>query len=554
VAFDLLAHLTTAGTMDLNGWLANLQQHEILRETQRAPELVFAFTHALMQEVCYTSLPVSTRRDHHQRIATYLETAHGEAESHIPLVAYHAFAGQDWPRALRFQRRAGEEAQKLFANQEAALHFQRALESAAHLPAEATAADRQQAHLGLGELLTTTAQYETALEHLNQAVALAEAQSDVDGAARACRWLARLHELRGDYPQAFRFIDQGLGYLDGRATPEAAQLRLFAGLIYSRQGDYEKMRQEGEQARALAQALGEKTAVARADSLLGMFDLQSGSGAEAIQHFEQALGLYQAAGDLAGQATVHNLVGSAHFEMSRFTEADRAYRQARVIFEQIGDVYNRAFADNNLGEIALYQGRVDEALRFYQAALDSFEQIGGSPYVLGVLHMNLGASFIRQGEAGPAREHLGASQRYFEQAGGRDFLPEMNRHLARAALIAGQSEAAAAHIDEALRLAREMGMRAEEGNGLRVQGEIYRQQQRLPDAQLALQQSVAVLSELEQPFELARSRFSLARVQAEMGERAAARASLDQVIPVFERLEAALDLQAAQALRAQLAA
>jgi class 3 adenylate cyclase len=102
-AFDVLSHIVEENNAQLNGCLAGLQRHEIIRETQRAPELNYAFIHALMQEVCYHSLLGRVRRQYHRKIAEHLEaslaeaTGRSEAANAYPLIAHHAFIAQDWP-------------------------------------------------------------------------------------------------------------------------------------------------------------------------------------------------------------------------------------------------------------------------------------------------------------------------------------------------------------------------------------------------------------------------------------------------------------------------
>lgn len=551
VPFTLLSHLTAADRAALNLALVRLQQHEIVRESQRVPELVYAFRHALMREVCYESLLARARRELHRQIAAYLEANLSDSDDPAPLIAHHAYLGQDWPRAMLFQWTAGQKAQRLFALQEAADHFHKALECAQHLPPDQTLDARLLVHLALGELLTTAGRYDEALNHLNAARALGRERGDPNAEAKACRWLARWHELRGQYPAAFDFIRDGLAALDGRETAEAAQLRLIAGLMHIRQGENDKALAECQTALRIAEELGEVTALARAHNLLGVTWLRRNSQT-AVEHFQRAQDLYLEAGDLQGQATADNLLANAYLELGRWPDADRAYREARRIFDQIGDRYNRAVADNNLGEVALKRGDIDGALSFYRAALETLEESGSSPWMLGALNTNLGGAYIRRGDAVQARQHLEAARRYFEQAGARDFLPELHRHRARAALIAGEPEAAEAEVRTALALARELSNRLEEGCSLRVQGEIALEVQRAAEALGPLRESVRVLEEVADEYELARSRFSLARAYAAAGRRAEALAQIERAVGVFERLEAAMDLAAARRLRETL--
>ena len=546
-SFDVLAHVVAENQAELNPWLVRLQQHEIVRESQRSPELVYTFKHSLMQEVCYNSLLARIRHHYHRQVAEYLASGRGESESDAALIAHHAYIGQDWPRALRFQMSAGHQAQKLFANLAAIDHFEKALESADKLPAAETIEPRQVIHTALGELLTVTGEYEAALEHLDSARLLAAGRGDRDAQARACRRLARLHELRSEYERALEWIERGLTLLDGRETSETVELRLIAGLIHSRRGDNDRALDECQNALRIAQHLGEITGLARAYNLLGHITRLLVVSTVAVEHFQQAFDLYQRAGDIQGQATSHNQIANACFDLGQWQEAEHHYRQAREIFHQIGDVYNRAIADNNLGGIARNQGRLDDALAFYQAALGAMERLGRSRYVQAILHDNLGAVHIRRGDARAARRHLRISHDYFVQAQSRDFLPELHRHLAEAALLDGDLAEAEAQGRRALDLARELSMRSEEGNALRALGQIVAARS-LDEAEARLQQSIAILDEVGDEYEMARARLFLAQSYESRGSDKEALTALQQCLPVFERLEAAMDLSAAQAL------
>jgi predicted ATPase/class 3 adenylate cyclase len=548
---DVLAHVTDEPQQQLSAYLLNLEQHEIVTEDARTSELDYAFRHGLMQEVSYNSLLARTRRAHHRKIAAYLESNLSDLENGDALIAHHAFAGQDWPRALKYQRRAGQQSQKLFANKDAIDHFLKALQSAGPLPPEETAAERLTLHAALGELFAIGAQYEAAAQHLEQARALAQGNADME--ARVCRWQAKLNELRGDYPAALEWVGRTLEVLEGGETAEAAEALLLAGLIKTRQGEKAEALERCQQALGIAEKLGEVAVLARAHNLLGVINFMRGDYEAATEDCQRAVELYQRAGHIHGQALAYNTLANAQFGMGRWQEADRYYRQAHDTFDQVGDVNNRIFVDNNLGGIALNQGRLEDALAFYRAALRAVEQTAGSAYVRGALHNNLGATYVRQGNAAAAREHLRASQPLFDQVQARDFLPEMHRHFAEAALIAGDLAEAEAEGQQALSLARELAMRGEEGNSLRVLGEIAAARSQWVLTEKLLGQSMAVLDEVGEKYEAARSRLSLAKACAALHQPERARAALAECEPVFQHLDAALDLQTVRALRTALA-
>lgn len=247
----------------------------------------------------------------------------------------------------------------------------------------------------------------------------------------------------------------------------------------------------------------------------------------------------------------YNGIGNAYQNMGQWSEAAQYLRRARVIFAQTGDELHHVFANNNLGEIARSQGRLDDALTFYQEALHSLEQLGGSQYAIGVLHMNLGATFVRHHAIDTARQHLQTARDYFAAVNARDFLPELYRYFAEAALIAQDVAEAADQGQQALDLARELAMRGEEGNSLRVLGEIAQASDQLDLAAQRLTESLAVLEEVGHEYEAARSRLALAEVYIAQQKPEQALVMLAQCVPVFERLDAQLALAAARDLRAQ---
>lgn len=547
-SFDVLAHAHPlhASPRALLDQIEMLEERDFtLRETP-PPTLTYCFKHNVTHQVAYETLLFTQRQQLHRAVGEVLEQLFPDA---VAQIAYHAFLGQDWPRALRYQLLTGQHAQRLFANHEAIEHFRKALQSAENLAREETADQRQMIHAALGELLTSTGQYEPALEHLHQALALAVTLGDCDAQVRACRWLARLHELRGEYPPALDWIQRGLEALGTRETADAAELLAIAGLIQTRQGNYEHALEQGQRSLRIAARLGEKTVQGRASNLLGHITLLRGNSSGAIEFFHQALDLYEQAENIHGQALAHNHIANAYFYRGQWPEADHHYRRAREIFSQIGDVYNRVIADNNLGGIARNQGRLDEALGFYRAGLRSLEQIGGSLWVLGVFHMNLGATFIRCGQIDTALQHLHTSQDSFSQAQARDFLPEMHRLFAEAALLAGDLSTASAQGRQALSLARELSMRAEEGNSLRVLGEIASARGEAGEAERRLGESLAVLEAVGDEYELARSQLSLACVFLMQGKREQGLEMLERCTAIFRQLDATLDLAVATALR-----
>jgi class 3 adenylate cyclase/predicted ATPase len=539
--------------------LAKVRQAEEEMVWSALSEMRYIFRHTLMRDAAY-DMQLQARLERLHALAGWAigETYAEDLGPHYGDLAYHYGKAGDREREYRYARLAGEHAAARYANQEAIGYFNQALRSIALQDPDETGEQRLAIYTALGELLTTMGQYDQALDHLNEAHMLSLWLGDREAQARACLGMAQTYENLGEYPPALEWIDQGLTALrsddasDRAGTAEAAQLSTLAGFIHTRQGDYDNALEQGQRALDIVGESGEVTSLARTYNLLGHVAKLRGQITVAIEHFQRALDLYEQAGDIRGRALSHNMLAVAYYNVGQWQEAERYYHQAREIFEQMGDVYMRAFVDNNLGEIARTQGRLDEALASYQAGLRAVEQIGGSLWVLGGFHNNLGATLIRRGEIDTAREHLRISQEYFERAQARDWLPELHCHWAEAALYVGELAEAEAQAEKALSLARELEMRPEEGTALRILGEVATAQGQFGRAEAYIDQSLAILESAGNEYKLAQSQLSLAELHSTQGKSMAARAALEQCIPAFERLEAALDLSAALKLREEI--
>lgn len=523
------------------------QRDFIVRDWQEhtggVPE-AYVFRQQATQEVAYETLLFTQRRELHGNLGRLLERQTPDAAGQI---AYHAFLGEDWGRSLHYHLMAGVQNKQLFANLQSIDHFRKALTSADHFPAEETLDRRQEIYANLGELLVNIGQNDEGQKHLLIAFELAEQTGNLEAQASACRWMAKAYEMRGQYEPALEWIDKGLAVLGDRLTPAAIELRLISGLIFSRQGDNRRSEQQALASLQAAEEMGEPRIVARAHNLLGVLARNRGQAAEAVAYFQQASALYEELEDLHGQALTRNLIANAYFDTGQWTEAERYYRQAGHTFRQLGIVYDTIFVDNNLGGIALNQGRFDDAQQSLERALKALEQIGGSLWVMGALHLNLGAVNIRRHELGVAFEHLNKSRDLFNRAGTRDLLPEMHRRLAEAYLAQDDPGRAREEASRSLAVAEELDVVGEQGLTMHILGAIAAAEGQADEAERNYEKAIQLLSGVGDDYGLACAQLSLAELRDDRrdGRR---QTLLSLCLPVFERLGAELEIERAREL------
>jgi predicted ATPase/class 3 adenylate cyclase len=540
-----LSHPDNKPKPEIESEAAFMENEEVIH-SEISDEKLYAFMHHTTQEVAYDTLLFTQRKQLHRAVAGALVKHQPDATAQI---AYHAYAGEVWPVSLHYNLLAGGQARQLHATQQGIEFFQKAFDSAKHLPEEDTAQDRKQIHLALGELYVSTGQYDEAGKNLEEAITLAKSQKDHEVEAQSCRWYGRAYEQQGEYVDALSWLDKGFVALNGSTSPEEAELSLLAGLINVRQAKYDKALELCERSLQVGTALNDIAVQARTYNLLGIIDLRS-SGSNANEKFEESLRQYEQIGNVYGQATCHNLIANGHFAKGELSLADLHYRQSLELFTQMGHVYSQVLGNNNLGGIAVRQGRLDAALGYYQQALRQLQQIHGSLWVFAWLHLNMGNALIHRNDLDAAALELQQALDYFERTQARDILPELYGLFAELHWRQNDLEAAERDGERSIEVARELTMPREEGHNLRIMGEIALSQKQIERADQFLQSSYAVLKEAGDEYETAKTQLAMSQLYLVQNKLDEGQSLLEQCSTTFERLQASLDIATVESLRA----
>jgi len=119
---ELLAAVAT-DTASVADSVARLVEAEFVVDSDRRPGEEYAFKHPLVQEVTYDGLLETTREELHRRVGGAIESVlPEETPGYHGMLAFHFSKGRDLDRAEQFLLRAGEDAARAAASNEA-LHF-----------------------------------------------------------------------------------------------------------------------------------------------------------------------------------------------------------------------------------------------------------------------------------------------------------------------------------------------------------------------------------------------------------------------------------------------
>jgi len=119
---------------NLDDQLVTLQNMDLIQVNSQHPELEYIFRNELTRDAAYQSILRRQRRKYHRYVGETIEVLFPDKfleEAHQ--LAYHFNSARDYPRALNYFQKAGEQSFMLYANQEANEHYGRAIELALRL-------------------------------------------------------------------------------------------------------------------------------------------------------------------------------------------------------------------------------------------------------------------------------------------------------------------------------------------------------------------------------------------------------------------------------------
>jgi tetratricopeptide (TPR) repeat protein len=231
----------------------------------------------------------------------------------------------------------------------------------------------------------------------------------------------------------------------------------------------------------------------------------------------------------------------------------REYKACLELAKRINNTTWMAIASNNIGEVSLTQGALEAAVEGFTTAVETYDRQGDPIVVAGAALVNLSRAYQRQQRYDDSAAQLSRARDLLTQANARGVLPLADLQEAELSLATGDLGPAQQAAQRTLDEAREMGMQVLEARALRVLGELSAATGDPDDARTLINESIEISGRIGAEYERARALLSLGSVLQVIDEDRAASRAITGARVVFERLGAAVDLEAARALEAALA-
>jgi class 3 adenylate cyclase/tetratricopeptide (TPR) repeat protein len=401
-----LAALLKLSESELEPLLESLVHKEMLglQTDPRSPEHgQYSFLQDLVRYVAYETLSKHERRVRHLAAAAYLESAFGEEEEIVEVLASHYLdayragpeaegADEIKDKARQMLTRAGERAASLAAAREGQRYFEQAAELADDALTRADLEDRA------GRMAWRRGRAEDARVFFEQARSTFEEAGLSHPAARLSARLAEIDGGEGHFGEAVERLEQALKTLSTEEPDEdvanvAAQLGRFLTLA----GRFEEGAPHIEMALELAEGLDLPEVFAQALASKSVVLMRQNRLEEAKILLEGALARAVADDFPSAAARASNNLAVVHESRDRYPEALEATQRGIEFARRIGDrVWEGQMLSGEISSLVLV-GRWDEALE--RGAEFQATDLAGVAYQL----MHLIAVECLRGNAAQAR-------------------------------------------------------------------------------------------------------------------------------------------------------
>ena len=395
--------------------LGRLEEEELL-ERDGDPD-VWRFSHGMVRDVAYESLPKRERQRLHLLVADGLSGNPQMAARRPRAIAFHleqaALASLDLnprdrtlaERAVDALARAGDIAREGPNMKAAEEDYRRALELAG--PERTWGLREARILASLGEIRYWLGEFELAVPVLERALKLGD--GDLAVRAHASRFLGDIElSVLGDAKRAAELLDDALEAARGLGDPWtlARTLLVAAWAPYFRR-DTEGARAMFQEALETARANPEGDRWSEARSLVGLSTLESDGGDEegSLRLAAEALAIAETSGDRFSLAVAHEAVGGTMRHMMRLADAEEHMDRAVDAFRALGARWELASALTSRGIARRLAGRAQDAVEDLREAYRICRELKERSIITWTAAA-LARAYVSAGDPGAARRVL----------------------------------------------------------------------------------------------------------------------------------------------------
>jgi tetratricopeptide (TPR) repeat protein/KaiC/GvpD/RAD55 family RecA-like ATPase len=571
----------------------------LIKEREVRGEGVCSFADILVRDVVYDEVSLLKRKKLHGVVGRALEKAYAKKiDEHFGELASHFLESGDKDKALDYFLKAGEKAQKVYANNEATSYFQSALalleEREGELPEKRRILER------LGDIKRLVGEHDACLKYWNKALVLWNQLEEKESASRLYRKMANvLWEDMGDIEKAKENHEKALKILEAEHEKvELAGLYEDMAHMYYRTGDIPKALSLANKALELAEKLNAYEVIASSCVSLGTIFSFSGDlkkarechtrglkialdngymvtalraynnlaialppeeQEQALEYYEKGYELAKKIGEINHQSWIGVSLVARYFGMGNTAKAMALAEDCVALDTKAGNLPNLSLSKSALGIGLVFVGDLDKGEQYLKEALSlaqklkQWQQEEGVYWFLGMMHFG-------NEEYHRALEFLEKANAVYDKAGVEYVKMKDSYLLIWTYVELGEIEKAENLLGNLRKFALEAKDKELTATVDAVEGVLLRAQKRWEESFKFFERSLRAFEALNarrwNVYPLARNvLYEYARVYLERnqeGDRERALDLLNQALKIFQKIGAKKDVERTEAKMVQI--
>ena len=270
--------------------------------------------------------------------------------------------------------------------------------------------------------------------------------------------LARFWGALGYLSEGRRWLEAAIAPAS-RESPHMAKALVGAGMLASRQGDYERATALYEEALAMYRGKEDRQGIALALARLGAIANEQGEFDRADGFYRESLALSREMGDKAATAGILNNLGNQEVLRGNVEQAAAFYLDSLQISRELGHKQRTSTALLNLGRLAFYnQADYERAIAYLEESLTLYRELGSKGGIAATLYQ-LGRAMFYQKLYSQAGAFFEESLQLCEQLREMPGIAATRLGLGVTTLLQGGYKEARALLNDSLSLHHEQGLK-----------------------------------------------------------------------------------------------
>jgi transcriptional regulator with AAA-type ATPase domain/tetratricopeptide (TPR) repeat protein len=554
----VLERVVAEGSEAIEDRIRALRSAELIHNARVWPEVIYAFRHALTQEVAYNAQTEAERQAQHARIGEAVEQVYADRLSeHFGVLAHHFTRAQRWDKALEYLLAAAQQAEANFATREALALYDDARRAAEQMAGGVADPDtlirihesKARLYFVTSEFMKSAAEGErilplarltrnkikeaeglaiiawgstwgrnldAAIRYSREAIAVGEAAGALAAQGRAHFTIGFVRGVTGFLDESRASLDKAVEISNAAGDAVVRSLSLSgAGLLRNWAGDYAEAAQLQKAGKTLARDSGLLFPLLFSSFLHGLSLTGKGDYDDALASFTEGLSLAERVGDEAIHHRLLNCLGWLYADLGDLDHAEELNSISARIGRRRTDPGTQPNAELNLAEIFCSKGDLVRAQDQYDEVYRYFLNPDNSlwmRYRYSIrMFAGMGELALSRGDLSAAKSHSAQCLELATRTGSRKNLVKAWRLAGRLAQADGDMDAAEGHYRTSLDIAASIGNPVQHWKADIALGRFLDDVKRPDEAQHAFARAFALMQRVREGLRDDRLRIALDR-------------------------------------------